>query len=183
MKHSKENGITLTAVAAQIQCRKESLWRASVWPGAVFALLWSALLLLPGQSGWVWLSLPVGLAAVVLLETVRLEIGPKAGKHWPAAAAVAAVAAAVCPGVTGALCNRALTLWQRLVPQIYPQFRQGGAAALPVGVCALAVLCALGLCRVLEKTLRVPGASRTAAHQEEAAKRLACLHAFLEEER
>ena len=39
------------------------------------------------------------------------------------------------------------------------------------------------LCRVLEKTLRVPGASRTAAHQEEAAKRLACLHAFLEEER
>ena len=39
------------------------------------------------------------------------------------------------------------------------------------------------LCRVLEKTLRVPGASRTAAHQEEAAGRLACLHAFLEEER
>ena len=39
------------------------------------------------------------------------------------------------------------------------------------------------LCRVLEKTLRVPGASRTAAHQKEAAKRLECLHAFLEEER
>lgn len=39
------------------------------------------------------------------------------------------------------------------------------------------------LCRVLEKTLRVPGASRTAAHQAEAAERLACLRAYLEEEK
>ncbi len=130
MKHSKENGITLTAVAAAdtVPERKPLARKRMAWRGVCPAVERAAAF--AGQSGWVWLSLPVGLAAVVRLETVpagnRAESRKATGRQplpWQ-------LWRQVVPGrdVAWRCGNRALTLWQRLVPQIYPQFRQGGAA-------------------------------------------------------